>query len=189
MSASGENRNGMHRVSDGSRVSQAEALAAWVPVARAALIQTAGRYNNFLTYNQLATSVQEVSGVSAGRVLLTNWIGKLLERVAIESTQRGEPPLTSLCVRQDGTIGDGYARAPKSVVDRPGEDIEKYAAEHRLLCYRRYAVDLPANGGTPSLTPAVAQRRSRRTSQSSPEPMICPSCRMSLPSSGVCDCA
>ena len=52
--------------------------------------------------------------------------------MAIRAKVNGEPPLTSLCVRQDGTIGPGYARAPKSVIETPGEDIEYYA--HSIAC-------------------------------------------------------
>ena len=58
-------------------------------------------------------------------------------------------------------FGPGYARAPKSVVGEPGDDIEQYAAEHRLLCYQRYAGDLPSDGGMPALTRAEAERRAR----------------------------
>lgn len=49
------------------------------------------------------------------RQLINNWSGKLLERVAKPAVEKNEPPLTSLCVHQDGTIGDGYLGAPKSV--------------------------------------------------------------------------
>ena len=77
-------------------------------------------------------------------MLLTNWIGKLLEEVARKAKANGEPPLTSLCVHQDGTIGPGYARAPKATTDDVAEDIEFYAAKYRLLCHQKYAYDLPS---------------------------------------------
>ena len=124
---------GTYRVADMSRVEFADALAAWVPLAHEQLIATARRYNAVIKYKQLGDHVQERSGIRT-RMLLTNWIGKLLEEVARLARANGEPPLTSLCVHQDGTIGDGYARAPKSVADTAGEDIEIYAAKHRLLC-------------------------------------------------------
>lgn len=76
-----------------------------------------------------------------------------------------QPPLTSLCVHQDGTIGPGYARAPKATTDEPDEDIEFYAAKHRLLCYQMYATDLPPNGGEPALTHAEGERRRRKAAQ------------------------
>jgi len=120
-------------------------------------------------------------------VLITNWIGKLLEEVAIIARDRGEPPLTALCVHQDGTIGEGYARAPKSVVDEPGEDIEFYAAQHRLLCYQKYAADLPTDGGTPNLTPAERARRARLIAASGPSELTCPNDGFTLPGTKVCD--
>jgi hypothetical protein len=146
---------GTYRVADGARVQFADALAAWVPIAYDELLATARSYNAYVTYLELGERVQDLSGIRT-RMLLTNWIGQLLEQVAARAKADGEPPLTSLCVRQDGTIGDGYARAPKSVVDMPGEDIEDYAAQHRLLCYKRYAADLPADGGHATLTREVA---------------------------------
>lgn len=128
--------------------------------------------------------VQDRAGIRT-RQLLTNWIGRLLEEVAILAKKNGELPLTSHCVHQDGTIGEGYARAPKSVVDMPGEDI--YAAKHRLLCYRQYATDLPPDGGVPALTKAVAERRARKFSHYPVSPQLCPTCFMTLPATGACD--
>lgn len=176
---------GIYREEDQSAVSQADAVRAWAVVAFDELIRTAHKYDAVVTYKELALLVQDVSGIRT-RVLITNWIGKLLEEVAILAREREEPPLTSLCVHHDGTIGDGYARAPKSVVDQPGEDIEFYAAEHRLLCYQKYAEDLPSDGGNPNLTPAERARRSRR-SAISPTSITCASCFVSLPATNVCD--
>jgi hypothetical protein len=173
-------------VEDGSRVVFADALAAWVPYAHAELVGTARKYHAVITYLELAEFVQERSGIRT-RMLLTNWIGKLLEEVASLAKANGEPPLTSLCVHQDGTIGPGYARAPKSVVDTPGEDIEFYAAEHRLICYRKYAADLPADGGAPALTRAEAERRQRKSSTAPRPSPLCPQCFTELPVSGRCD--
>lgn len=177
---------GIYRVADSSRVSQGDAIAAWVPLAHDALIERARTYHAVVTYKELSELVQDRTGIRT-RQLLTNWIGKLLEEVAIIAKKNGEPPLTSLCVHQDGTIGEGYARAPKSVVDTPGEDIELYAAEHRLLCYRRYATDLPPDGGVPALTKAVAERRARKLSHEPVSPQVCPTCFMTLPATGACD--
>lgn len=188
MSNSAFSLPGIYRVADGSRLSQADALQEWVPVAFDELIATAHTYNAYVTYKELASRVQTVTGIRT-RVLITNWIGKLLEEVAIVATDRGEPPLTSLCVRKDGSIGDGYARAPKSVDDQPGADIEMYAAEHRLLCYRKYATDLPPDGGAPNLTPAEYERRARRHPPVELAPVTCPNCFVVVPLTGVCsDC-
>lgn len=179
---------GTYRVADNSPVAFADALAAWVPLAHEELVTTARRYNAVIKYKQLGEHVQERSGIRT-RMLLTNWIGKLLEEVAILAKAAGGPPLTSLCVHQDGTIGDGYAKAPKSVMDVPGEDIEAYAAEHRLLCYRAYdAVGLPTDGGRPELTKEVAERRAARraATEAVPRPR-CPTCYTELPALGRCD--
>jgi hypothetical protein len=176
---------GTYRVADGTRVQFAEALAVWIPLAYDELVDTARRYNRYLTYLELSEHVQGRSGVRT-RMLLTNWIGQLLERVAVRAKAAGEPPLTSLCVHQDGTIGPGYARAPKSVADSPGEDIEIYAAQHRLLCYRKYAIDLPADGGSPTLTRAEQQRRARKAGRLAPPRALCTVHFTELPLSGRC---
>lgn len=177
---------GIYREEDSSRVSLADAIRAWAVIALDELIDTAHKYDAVVTYKELAMLVQDESGIRT-RMLLTNWIGKLLEEVAVLARDRGEPPLTALCVRQDGTIGEGYARAPKSVADRPGEDIEYYAAEHRLLCYQKYAKDLPPDGGQPRLTPAERARRSRRTAPTPPVSVTCINCFVNLPATNVCD--
>lgn len=177
---------GTFRVSDGGPVLWADAMALWVPLAHQELVRTASRYNEVITYGELAKQVQSHSGVHT-RKLLPNWIGDLLERVAQLAADRGEPPLTALCVHQDGTIGEGYARAPKGSAGTPGledEDIEVYAAGHRLLCYRRYAADLPADGGAPTLTPGeVARRRKAQAPALAP---VCPVHHLQLPVSGIC---
>jgi hypothetical protein len=177
---------GTYRVADGARVEFADALAAWVPLAYDDLVATADRYHAYVTYLELSERVQELSGIRT-RMLLTNWIGKLLEQVAARAKANGEPPLTSLCVHQDGTIGQGYARAPKSVVDTPEEDIEYYAARHRLLCYQKYADDLPVGGGEPALTKAESERRARKAAQMPIRRALCPVHFTELPASGHCD--
>ena len=177
---------GTYRVADTSRVAFADAMAGWILLAYDELIATARKYHAVITYLELSERVQDISGVRT-RTLLTNWIGKLLEEVARLSKANDEPPLTSLCVHQDGTIGPGYARAPKATVDDPGEDIEMYAAEHRLLCYRKYADDLPADGGVPALTRAEYQRRARKAAQEPVRRPRCPTCFTELPASGQCD--
>lgn len=179
---------GTYRVADGSHVEFTAALDDWTPRAYEALIATARRYDEVVTYLELGKHVQEASGIRT-RSLLTNWIGKLLEAVAIQASKADEPPLTSLCVRQDGTIGPGYAKAPKSVGDDPGEDIEYYAAKHRLLCYRKYAKDLPADGGHPALTKSESERRRAKAAQTRAQAprALCPTCFTEVPASGRCD--
>jgi hypothetical protein len=177
---------GTYRAADGTKIEFSDAMATWIPLAHDELVATARRYHAVITYLELSQLVQDLSGIRT-RMLLTNWIGKLLEEVARRAKANGDPPLTSLCVHQDGTIGPGYARAPKSITDEPGEDIEFYAARHRLLCYRQFAEDLPDGGGEPALTRAEQQRRARKSRQEiAPRPK-CRECFTELPASGSCD--
>lgn len=175
---------GTYRVADGTQVRLKDAIAAWVPIAYDELLTTAQHYHAVITYGELGECVQELSAIRT-RMQLANWIGKLLGQVARLAKANNDPPLTSLCVHQNGTIGEGYAEAPKSVIDIPGEDIEYYAAQHRLLCYQKYANDLPADGGHPALTKAESDRRDRR--QPPHPPKVCPVHFVELPASGNCD--
>ena len=177
--------HGTFRVSDGTKVEFSDALEAWVPIAYDALVETARRYNRWTTYLELTERVQQVSGIRT-KMLIGNWSGKLLERVAQLAADSGEVPLTSLCVHQDGTIGSGYLRAPKSIPVEPEADVDELAAEHRWLCYRKYAVDLPPDGGTPALTPKVAEARARRVAQKRPPAKLCPDHFIELSATGVC---
>ncbi|WP_281873128.1 hypothetical protein [Brachybacterium paraconglomeratum] len=177
--------HGTYFEADGAKAQFADALAAWVPIAHEVLVQTAGNYNRTTTYKELTDVVQELSGIRT-KMLIGNWSGKLLEKVAVRAAEASEPPLTSLCVHQDGTIGDGYSRAPKSVSSDPGTNVEDLAAQHRLLCYRRYADDLPADGGAPTLTAQVIEARSRHGKTGAKPRAICPVHFMELPATGVC---
>jgi len=169
----------------GATVRQAAAVAAWTIVARERLLTTARRYHSVITYKELAEEVQKASGVRTTQ-RLDYWIGALLENVAIDATRRGEPPITALCVHQDGTIGPGYARAPKSVESDSNADVDQLAAEHRLLCYRAYAQDLPGDGGIAALTPQMAASRARRQkAEATPRP-VCPVHFVELSITGTC---
>ncbi len=174
---------GTYRVADSAKVEFSDAMDAWIPLAYDELVATARTYRANITDRELGRRVQEVSGIKT-RALLTKWIGKLLEEVARQAEANGEPPLTSLCVHQDGTIGPGYARASS---DEPGEDVELHAAEHRLQCYRRYAEDLPSNGGAAALTNAEHDRRARKAAQDPAPRPKCAECFTELPTSGHCD--
>jgi hypothetical protein len=177
--------HGTFRVTDGAKVKFSDALDAWVPIACDALVETARHYNRWITYLELTERVQHVSGIRT-RMLIGNWSGKLLERVAQLAAEEGEVPLTSLCVHQDGTIGEGYLRAPKSIPVDSEADVDELAAEHRLLCYRKYAVDLPADGGVAALTPKVAEARARRVAHKRPPAKLCPDHFMELSATGQC---
>lgn len=124
-------------------VSNSDALTAWAPIARERLLEAAARYHAVVSEEELATAVQVRSGISADQPAEV-WIGKLLERVARETERLGEPPLASLCVGPD---------------DSPTRSAE------RLTCYRAYADDVPADGGTPApVVRASLPRRAPRTS-------------------------
>jgi hypothetical protein len=179
-------QHGTYFVADGSKAEFADALTAWVPIAHELLIQVAGKYNRTTTYLELTEVVQERSGIRT-KSLIGNWSGKLLERVAQRAADAGEPPLTSLCVHQDGTIGDGYSRAPKSVPSDPSTDVDVLAAQHRLLCYQQYAEDLPASGGVPTLTPQVAKARALRMKAQPKHHDICQVHHMEKAATGSCD--
>ncbi|MBK9477249.1 MAG: hypothetical protein IPL94_13790 [Tetrasphaera sp.] len=176
---------GTYRVRDGSPVAFSVALDQRVPVAHAALIDTARSYRGLTTYLELAEHVQAVSGVRT-RMLIGYWSGQLLERVAQLTVERAEVPITSLCVHQDGTIGGGYATAPQSVKVDEDVDVDELAAAHRLLCYRKYATDLPADGGEAALAPKLAAARARRESTHRTPAALCPEHFMELSASGVC---
>jgi hypothetical protein len=144
--------------SDGTEIARSVSLELWASVAYEKLKEVAHGYNSTIGYKELALDVQVVTGVKTNQLIM-NWIGKVLEIVAQRAVDAEEPPLTSLCVHTDGTIGTGYEDAPKFVPATIPTDPDQLAAEHRLLCYQRYATDLPADGGRPTLTPQVTIRR------------------------------
>ncbi len=136
-----------------------------------------------LEYQDFGEQVQEATGIRT-RSLLMNWIGEVLGAVAT-AQPAGEPTLTSLVVRADGTIGPGYA---EPIIERDGtapEDLDWHAAEERLACYKFFGAELPAGGGSPMLTAKVAGRRDKAKKA---EPRrTCPDCNLMIPTSGVCD--
>lgn len=195
-----------YRVADGSPVWFNDALKLWTPLAYDELLAKARDYNAVITQEDLGDRVQELSGV-ATRLELADWIGKVLEAVAALASMQGDPPLVALCVREDRTAVPGYARLPRNVDEGTGENVERLAARHRLLCYQKYAENLPADGGslylsekairTRSAAPKAAAPRAARASTASkaakpvaPEPVkeaICPVHFQVLPASGRCD--
>ena len=179
-------RPGTWRVADGSAVTFATAKQAWTLAARDVLIRTARRYHGYITYGELANEVQEITGIRT-RSHMRNWIGAVLGRVADECLRRGESPLSALCVRQDETVGDGYAYVLEIAGEAIPDDLDMHAAEARLRCYRHFGAELPEDGGHPALTARVAAARRRRESKSEQPPAICGRCHLQLPASGRCD--
>lgn len=161
---------------NGSYVSNSDALTAWTPLAHTALLETARSYRAILTDEQLATTVQQQSGIIHDQPPHA-WIDKLLDRVAAEARRRDEPPLAALCV---------------------GDTDDAVKAQRRLECYRAYADDVPGDGGTPEVhrraTPlrreprprAAAAPRIRATATPSLREVTCPSCWMIVAARPTC---
>lgn len=170
-----------------------DAKIAWVPIARESLVRTAGTYNAYVTYRDLAEELQEKSGIRTTQ-LVHYWIGKVLTTVASNCHEHDEPLLSSLCVQQNGSVGNGYAAALDATYGgAPPEDLDLAAAEERLRCYRHFGATLPPDGGSPMLTPTLAATRTKkeataRRARKALEAVrpICPLCHVQLPSSGVC---
>lgn len=176
------------RMADGAPVAWNEAVAGWAVAGRLVLERVASDYGAYLTYQQLAEEVQAAAGVTTG-VPFRHWIGQVLGAIAAEQDARyGEPFLTSLVVRADGTIGDGYAVPVEHRDGAVPDDLEMHAAEERLRCYRFFGADLPPGGGEPRLTGEVATRRAnaRRNAPKLRRP-VCPNCFLQLPATGICD--
>jgi hypothetical protein len=184
-----EAKPGPYRESDGSHVTADDARAAWIPVARQKLENVARVYPSVIDYSTLAEEVQSTSGIRTKQVM-RHWIGDVLGAVTTGCSENDEPLLSALCVRADGSIGDGYGVA---LVDTYGglapDDLEMAAAEERLRCYQYFGAPMPADGGRPLLTPTVAARRrlaSRRAREERVRPS-CPSCHIRLSTSGECE--
>lgn len=175
---------GTRRTSDGSPVPFSMALEEWSAATRPILVGLAHTYGAYITYSSLRDRLFAATGVATDS-LLQNWIGKVLYRVASDPSEPDEPILTALVVRADETIGPGFAGP---VLERYGvvpEDLDQFAADERLRCYRHFGSDMPPGGGVPQLTPKVA--RSRHRQRAMPTRSRCPSCFLELPASGRCD--
>jgi hypothetical protein len=182
---------GFWREDDGSPIPAAEAYEAWGRAAYPVLVEVASGYNGWITYGELGKRVQKDTGIYT-RQLLTFWIGIVLAHVVHEAHRRGDAPLTALAADANGRVGSGY----KLVLEVAGQDaiedddaLEDHAAETRLLCYRQFCPNMPADGGTPTLTAPLAAIRARRKADVSEPPTAptCPTCFMVLPVSGLCD--
>lgn len=190
---------GTYRESDGTPVEFADALKVWTRITYERLLLVAQHYNGVVSVKQMAEHMQRASGIRTTMPASTV-VAKVLELCAVQAARAGEPPLTSLCLRNDGTVGASYWKTPTADdIEIPlvtaDADVEAHAAEHRLLCYRRYATDLPASGGVPRLPEQVVVRRERaaraldrtRAAQRETAPaQICPTCFTQLPASGRC---
>lgn len=195
---------------DASTVGSETARRAWAEGARPVLLEAAGRYRALVTYKQLATAVQEATGITTTQPM-HQWIGDVLGRVTADCQSRGEPLLSALCVSAQGSVGQGYADAVEQVRGTRPADPDDHAAHERLSCYRHWeAVGLPRDGGTPLRTahftpvrksaprkptprkaaPPKAPARKTIPPRAAPEAKpvkLCPRCFTEVPASGVCD--
>lgn len=161
----------------------------WAAVARPILERVAGSYQSTITYQELAQQVQDETGIRT-RMLVHYWIGEVLGRVARQCHAEGLPLLSSLCVNAEGSVGESYAVALADTYGRElPDDLDVQAAAERLECYRRFATDLPPDGGRPALTPKLASSRAYKrqmATRDAPRP-VCPTCNLQLPLTGRCD--
>lgn len=165
-----------YRLGDGAPVTFESARAIWSVVAREVLAETARHYNAVIAETDVAKQVQQRSGVHT-RSPVASWLPAVLDDVTKSCAADGGGDLASLC-RRDG-IGDDLGHA-----------------EERLRCYRELSVDLPLDGGRPSLLQRPAAPRPARVrtptapaprKRTETPPAICPTCFMALPTSGRCD--
>lgn len=182
---------GTWRTSDGSAVPFKEACARWAIAAYAVLADTATRYNDFITYKELAEKIQAMAGIRTNSQM-HYWIGtRVLGEVALECQRRREPALTALCVSRNQTVGQGYQYVLEIASEPIPDDLDQHAAVARLDCYRHFAAQLPEDGGVPTLPPQVMAARetsARRSAATVPRPSaLCPGCNVALPRSGACD--
>ena len=184
--------SGAWRAGDDTAVSFRDAAVAWALAAHEVLAETATGYGHFVTVEDLADRVQEMSGVRTDAPTRT-WMDAILRKVARRCHSAGEPPLTALCVRANHTVGDSYKYVLELAALPTPEDLELHAAYARWQCYQTYGAEIPADGGVPPLTPKVAARRRTVTAgptEPEPDPVaapaVCQQCFIQLPANGIC---
>jgi len=123
-----------------------EAVSLWSLAAREALLETAAQYHAVLTYPELGERVQASTGVRTSKSVF-QWVDDVLTRVAAECAARDEPLLSALCVRADGSVGPGYARAVVAATGRRPTSPDEHAARERLRCHQQFGAELPPGGG------------------------------------------
>ncbi|MDR2723215.1 MAG: hypothetical protein LBB54_05780 [Cellulomonadaceae bacterium] len=153
-----EQLSGAWRIDDNTRVPFGEALEAWASVAVDLLLTTARSYGATVTHKQLAKKVQDATGIIEGDSV-DQWIPLLLDRVAAIASKVGAPPVTSLCIGADGSVGLSYSlRMPDDDLVDWGDDVDLLAAHHRLACYRKFARNVPADAA-PELPDVLIRSR------------------------------
>lgn len=195
----------IYRVDDDVELDLATAMHRWAPVAYEALKTAATQYKSTISHQELANVIIEETGIDT-EMPMNLLVTKVMEICAAQAARENEPPLTSLCVKEDGTMPAAYARQARSAQVTAVEqatgttladldnDLDMYAAHHRLMCYRTHASNVPASA-QPLLPDDLAQRRGRAAARAekqkaaaraeAPRP-VCMSCFTQLPASGIC---
>jgi hypothetical protein len=183
-----------------SEVGPEASREAWAAAARETLLEAARRYRATVTAKELAIEAQRRSGIRT-KQQMHYWLGEVLGRVALDSANREEPLLVSLCVDEDGRVGDGYAVAVRAAYGERPDNPNAHAAKEQLECYRFFgALGLPADGGSlappkPVTVRTTVKRATRPRKAAAPKPtkpadrppVICPTCFTALPATGTCD--
>lgn len=195
----------IYRVDTDIELDLATALHHWAPVAYDQLRKVAEHYNATISHQEMANIIIEETGIDT-EMPMNSLVTKVMEICAAQAAKNNQPPLTSLCIKEDSTMPAAYARQARSeqvkAVEQAtgttlvhlGGDVDLYAAEHRLMCYRTFAKDVPADA-VATLPKDLAERRSRAavraekqraTARAEAPREVCTSCFTQLPASGVC---
>jgi hypothetical protein len=184
-------RTGFWREPGGEKVDRNNAEELWASAALGVLERVSTTYHATIQYGELAREVQGATAVRTN-LLVQNWIGAVLGRVARTCHAQGLPHFTALVVhKDDGKVGEGYKEVLGLTGHGPISDEverENHAAISRLGCYV-WAGSAPADGGRPALSPALSRARTWAAKQRlAAKPVnVCPTCQMQLPATGVCD--
>lgn len=83
--------SGAWRTNDHEAVTFRDASVAWALAAHEVLAETASGYGHFVTVNDLAEQIQEMSGIRTNAPTRT-WMDAILRKVARRCHNSGEPP-------------------------------------------------------------------------------------------------
>lgn len=185
--------SGAWRTDDHTAVTFRDASISWALAAHEVLVETASGYGHFITVNELADRIQEMSGIRTDAPTRT-WMDAILRKVARRAHNAGEPPLTSLCLKQNHKVTESYKYVLELNVLPVPEDLEIHAAYARWACYSAYATDVPP--GIPPLIPKSGGNIRIQSTPAAPAPAeikpeqvrkaMCAECFTELPANGVC---
>ncbi len=174
---------------DVSDVGVAAARIEWAGAAREMLLVAARKYQALVQHKDIATGVQDLTGLRTKQPT-RQWIGGVLAEVSAESLRRGEPMLSALCVNPDESVFDGYAAIVGAATGTTPADPDAHASHERLATYRHFeATGLPADGGSAMIPPKLAAARARARKAAIAERPInkCPRCNLQTPANNICD--